>query len=1336
MNKKNKIISLFLAVAFVVSNINIPFSTVYSDSSLDNMQVFNSSEEYMEATIQLQEKYPTSLNDTVEIPTIYSEKENNIIVENNEELKTATNKTVNDAKEYLQDEGYIVVNSDEDSVNIINPYQSKRLIILDDNITTGNGAKEILHYENEYILQYETVEDALLAYNQYKSDSTISQVFFDIVVSSDAIEDEIYPVGPDDLEGVTSNKSWGVKVMGLDILMDNLENEDYELQEVLVGVLDSGVTSTNPYLKGRLKMDLAFNTFNLSKDVSDGKGHGTHVSGTIVDGTTDNVMIVPIKVLDNNGKGTLLNVRNGIVYAIKNGVSAINISLSAEDFDNSITYLDSYFKQAIENDVVICCSAGNDYTDVSFYYPSNSPLVITVGAIDSSLAHASYSNTGEEIDFAAPGTRILSTYANGLAYMTGTSMATPHVTAAVALLKTWNKSLSVEEVKNILIENCVDLGAEGKDNKFGYGYINLADFDTSKSCEHEYISNVIKNPTCTDKGEMEYVCKKCGEKYSEDIPALGHDYQKTVINPTCEKNGYTENICSRCKDSYISDETLALGHNYIEEITRKATCEEEGLKTFTCQNCGDSYSETIPAIGHKYDAVITEEANCDHSGLITYTCENCGDVYTEEIPQKDHIFTEKTINPTCLEQGYTIYTCEDCGYSYKDNYVNALGHDYTLSETKEATCVEEGYNKYTCSRCDDMKKEIIPKVNHDYIAKITEPTCVDAGYTTFTCSYCGDSYISDNVDALGHDYIDEIISPTCTEDGYTSHTCSRCEDHYVDSIIKALGHDYEMTVTSATCTEDGKIDYVCSRCNDSYSTVIPSAGHSYITERIEPTCTENGYIKKTCSVCGDSYIEETLKALGHNFIDKIIEPTCQAEGYTLHICTICGEETKTNEVPKLEHKFTFEVVKQPTCIDKGEGKYTCTLCGYSYIEPIDAKGHSIKIEVIDPTCESKGYTRYYCENCDYEEIKDIINAYGHDYKSEITKEATCLEPGIITYTCSRCDKSYTEEIPVTQHSYEIKVIDPTCIAEGYTLYTCKICGESYKDNIISAIPHDYESEIIEQPTCDTVGTIKYTCKYCGKSYTEEIPVAEHHFTTKVIAPTCKEEGYTLYTCEDCGYSYKDNYTDKVEHNYISEITKEATCENKGEITYTCSFCGESYVEELDALGHDYKVTVVSATCEHGGYTEYKCSRCDKSYKTDETPVTSHEYIAEITEQATCGKSGLKTYTCKHCGTSYTEEIPALEHQYVSTIIEPTCKEEGYTEHTCSICGDSYKDTITEKIPHNFITTTIKPTIITKGYDKHVCDMCGYTYKDNYVSQMTVVIKTVNKIIDFISGLFN
>lgn len=252
---------------------------------------------------------------------------------------------------------------------------------------------------------------------------------------------------------------------------------------IKVGVVDTGIDLTHPDLQANIKGGV--NTIHPNKTPNDDNGHGTHVSGTAaalnntigVVGVGPNIHLYAIKVLGRNGSGFLSDVIEGLEWAITNGMQVTNMSLGTtsdiQSFHDAVI--------AVRNAGIIqVAAAGNSGGAVSF--PAAYPEVIAVSATDSTDTIASFSSRGPEVDLAAPGVDIPSTYkGSSYATLSGTSMATPHVTGAAALvLKTLpgvydtnaNGVWDPNEVQAKLEATATDLGMPGKDDLYGAGLLN------------------------------------------------------------------------------------------------------------------------------------------------------------------------------------------------------------------------------------------------------------------------------------------------------------------------------------------------------------------------------------------------------------------------------------------------------------------------------------------------------------------------------------------------------------------------------------------------------------------------------------------------------------------------------------------------------------------------------------------------------------------------------------------------------------------------------------------------------------------------------------------------
>jgi subtilisin family serine protease len=253
--------------------------------------------------------------------------------------------------------------------------------------------------------------------------------------------------------------------------------------EVLVAVIDTGVDYFHPDLAANIAVNSAEIPDNKLDDDQNGyvddvfgydfsdadsypldlHGHGTHVAGIIaargddnygISGVSWKAGVLPVRVLDADGSGTLADVIAGVDYAVARGASVLNLSLGAP-------YGSKLFLQALQRaelaGAVIVVAAGNESNNnddtPSFPASYQLPSLISVAATDSNDELAYFSNTGAAtVHLAAPGVSILSTLPlEGYAFMSGTSMAAPHVAGVAALVKSINPSLSGVAIKDIIL---------------------------------------------------------------------------------------------------------------------------------------------------------------------------------------------------------------------------------------------------------------------------------------------------------------------------------------------------------------------------------------------------------------------------------------------------------------------------------------------------------------------------------------------------------------------------------------------------------------------------------------------------------------------------------------------------------------------------------------------------------------------------------------------------------------------------------------------------------------------------------------------------------------------
>ncbi len=397
------------------------------------------------------------------------------------------------------------INENEDSsfdaTSLIVETENIEEIKKDDNIENIVGITE-----NMYAINYKDEECAKDSLKYLQDQDYVDNVLPDVKVS--ILNNDI------EMCKVSSNcLAWGVEYTGMDHYTDYLNYKDNK--EVRVAVLDTGINFNHEvfvdaYNINRICTDCSYNYVSKNHDVTDDKGHGTMVSSIIVESTPSNVKVVPIKVLNSNGEGSLIDIVSAI-SDLKGKVDIINLSLGVSRSKIKQEIFDEYenvFKElsSDEKSPIIVCATGNDSKNgiiEPVCYPASSSYTIAVSALtqnsDRTLEIANYSNCGSQVDFSAPGTDlILANYQNQIGYVrgSGTSFATPFVSSALALIKTeypdYSKDMLVENLKN----NVEDLGSLGKDNCYGYGCINFAKNYFEKPVVAKFQKNKVSSTKC------------------------------------------------------------------------------------------------------------------------------------------------------------------------------------------------------------------------------------------------------------------------------------------------------------------------------------------------------------------------------------------------------------------------------------------------------------------------------------------------------------------------------------------------------------------------------------------------------------------------------------------------------------------------------------------------------------------------------------------------------------------------------------------------------------------------------------------------------------------------
>lgn len=403
----------------------------------------------------------------IALPQLFAPVEG-IIVHSDTQLITPA--TAEDFQAALND---LIVRYDDELV-ISGQRSSSRLLLLFEgsgiDLAAFPAATVIANEDNYLVIQFLTEEDAQRCLEWLaENDSVLFAETDDYNFSADDQSGDMHTTSGEPYSSPYSGAvyySWGVEFLGLDRLASWLMTQQTE--PVVVAVLDTGcepcAENQQRYLSGYDMSDPAANGW------TDNDGHGTHVAGTVIDCTWGlDVSVLPIRVFLPDGGAPDSYVVAGLQYAIQSGADVINMSLGGRCAQSDLgvscgSAIDHYIQKASDQGIVVVIAAGNgdEYgapENTNINCPAHMDSGIIVAACDQDGNTAPFSNYGDSVDVCAPGVEVLSYYpGDSFAYLDGTSMAAPHISALAAMLKLYLPDRSAAQIEKYITEYCVDQG--------------------------------------------------------------------------------------------------------------------------------------------------------------------------------------------------------------------------------------------------------------------------------------------------------------------------------------------------------------------------------------------------------------------------------------------------------------------------------------------------------------------------------------------------------------------------------------------------------------------------------------------------------------------------------------------------------------------------------------------------------------------------------------------------------------------------------------------------------------------------------------------------------------
>lgn len=386
---------------------------------------------------------------------------------------------------------------------------------------------------------------------------------------------------------------------------------------VKVCVLDTGLAAGHSDLTSSKLSGYSGNEAVTPWD-RDQSGHGTHVTGTIaaadnsrgVVGVAPDVEVYTVRVFDNRGFFFGSDVVAAAEACRDAGVDIISMSLGGPSYDQDELEI---FEELYEQGIISIAASGNS-GDTDYSFPASYEVVISVAAVNSNRNVASFSTRNNRVDVAAPGVNIRSTWNNGrYASISGTSMATPHVSGVIALMRSYKPSASPDEIVNALIATAENPNTSGRDNSYGHGVVDalaavgqLGDIPGNPEDpeDPEIPENPPNNPDCI-AGETDFELTLNTDGYGSETTWLLRDSSgKTVASG----DGYSNN------QSYVTQRCLPRGcytFTIYDSYGDGLCCNGNGSEGYTIRINGEVF-----ASGRSFgdEEIIPDIGNCQPEG--------------------------------------------------------------------------------------------------------------------------------------------------------------------------------------------------------------------------------------------------------------------------------------------------------------------------------------------------------------------------------------------------------------------------------------------------------------------------------------------------------------------------------------------------------------------------------------------------------------------------------------------------------------------------------------------------------------------------------------------------
>ena len=922
-------------------------------------------------------------------------------------------------------------------------------------------------------------------------------------------------------------------------------------------------------------------------------------------------------------------------------------------------------------------------------------------------------------------------------------------------------------------------------------YLTMSTVD----CDHNYES-VVTEPTCTDAGYTTHTCSKCGDSYTDNnVAATGHSHVESITTEaTCTTAGLKTFTCS-CGDSY-TEEIAALGHDFVDGVCSRCGEEKPANVMYYLQ-------ATVDGITYYWDGSVSSGKGgitTDVNNAVQLTVETDGVntyiYYTDGSGNKNYLyFTDGNTGFKTQTSAKTIKYDSATGYVYEDSFAETrYASTYGIQDIRSYKASNiKGTNVYMIMT--PIQSSTNPECTHENTETTTEtvaPTCTEAGKVIVKCECGATISTTEGEPALGH--IDENNDYKCDRDGCTTIVPPAADSVLTIEQALALGALYTKdnytenkyyitgTIVDVTSTTYGNMNIEDENGNKILVYGVYSADGSVRYDAMETkpvagdTITVYGIIGYyTAPQMKNGYMTEHIPA-ECDHVDANGDYICDNDG--------CGVVVP----PEADTTLTYEEATKLGLLTTTTGKYYMTgivteivntQYGNLYIK--DENGNTFYIYGL---YSADGETRYDAME-QAPAVGDTITVYGiitsyngsaqmkngwvtahtvhtHEYSSEITTPSTCSTPGTMTYTCA-CGHTYTEEIPTGDHNF----VD----------HVCSVCGKDDPDHyFVMTIPEalaaaDGKQVQVSGTVCaintawsenescmsvtiiDAEGNELYIYKLStqialGDIITVKGKMATYNENRQIAAgSTATIDGH------DGSYDYKEmtipeaiaspDNTNVIVVGTVVAINTEYS-EQYGNISVTIADADgnrlyiyrlsgnvnlHDIIEVKGVMGtHDGNRQITGGTFtlldteECSEFTDATCEEAAKCVLCGKVngEALGHNIVVDEEVAPTCTTKGLTEGShCTRCNdkTVPQEEIDMVPHtEEIIPAVAPTCTATGLTEgKKCSVCGEITlaQEEVAAKGHRYGNLNVISATCTENGYIIIGCGDCGGSWDSRY-----------------------